>query len=155
MSAVAVGLLLFVGASSLFLYGLLAHRLTPRTSLARPRVVGASPASSSRAATKAASRPGGNGSAQQADQGPSGLGPVAAALSVAGLLAPSPSETSTDITRPAQASPAASPSPEPAPSSSPQPEPTPAATPTPTPTPTVEPSPTPTDSVSPAPTTNV
>ncbi|MEA2485278.1 MAG: hypothetical protein QOD46_389 [Actinomycetota bacterium] len=146
MSTVAIGLLVFVGGSSLVLYALLAQHLTPTAIVARPHIMRVSKASPSPQGSGEQAAPGAPASAPQSGsaRAEGGFGPITSALTVASLLAPSPAGTASP-SAPVQAAPTASPlpSPTPSPSASPQPEPSP-TTPEPTPTPSETPTPTPT-----------
>jgi hypothetical protein len=147
MSTVAIGLLVFVGGSSLVLYAFLAQRLTPTVTVARPHIMRVSKASPSPEEPAEQSSPEAAAGAPQAGSGHSGagFGPITSALTVASLLAPSPAQSSMPPA-PVVAAPTASPapSPTPTPTETPQPEPSPTA-PEPTPTPSDTPTPAPTD----------
>jgi hypothetical protein len=148
MSTVAIGLLVFVGGSSLVLYALLAQHLTSTEIVARPHIMRVSKASPSPRRSREQGASGVAGSPEQNRSAPSGagFGPITSALTVASLLAPSPSGTAPSPAAPVQvaATPSPSPTPTPDPSATPQPEPSPTE-PEPTPTPSETPTPAPTD----------
>jgi hypothetical protein len=150
MSAAAVGVLALVGTSSLVLYGLLAHQLTPPATLARPHVMRVSSKSSpGGAGGAAAGRPSRAATRRRHQLERGTLGALAAILSGGGLLAPLPAdEAARSVVAPA-ADTSATPTPSPDPSAAPQPTPTPVA---PSPSQSAPPTPEPTESASSSPT---